>query len=53
MEQVAEHTEGTKIDWRNIRIYDDDGSQIRNPGILKAISDAQEYIAMWEKSLED
>ncbi len=28
------------------------GSEIRNPGMLKAIANAQEYIAMWEKSVE-
>ncbi len=49
MEQVLER----KIDWRNIRVYDDDGSEIRNPDMLKAIANAQEYIAMWEKSVED
>lgn len=52
MEQVAEHTEGTKIDWRNIRIYDDDGSQIRNPRTLRAIAEGQEILAEWLKRKE-
>ncbi|MBR0257208.1 MAG: hypothetical protein IJQ58_05675 [Synergistaceae bacterium] len=52
MEQVLER-EAPQTSYKVYHIYDDDGSEIKNPGILKAISDAQEYIAMWEKSLED
>ncbi len=52
MEHVSER-EAPKTGYRVYRIYDDDGSEIRNPDMLKAIANAQEYIAMWEKSVED
>jgi len=52
MEQVLER-EATKSGYKVYRVYDDDGSEIRNPDMLKAIANAQEYIAMWEKSVED
>lgn len=48
MEQVS----APKIDWRNIRIYDEDGSQIRNPRTLRSIAEAQELIAAWEKRMD-
>lgn len=41
MEQVLEH----KIDWRNIRVYDEDGSQIKKHGTLRAIAEGQEILA--------
>ncbi len=52
MEQVLER-EATKKNYRVYHVYDDDGSEIRNPDMLRAIANAQEYIAMWEKSVED
>lgn len=48
MEQVS----APKIDWRNIRIYDEDGSQIRNPRTLRAIAEGQEILAEWLKRKE-
>ena len=48
MEQVLER----KIDWRNIRVYDEDGSQIKNPGTLRAIAEGQEILAVWLKRRE-
>lgn len=48
MEQVLER----KIDWRNIRVYDEDGSQIKNPGTLRAISEGQEILAEYLKRKE-
>lgn len=52
MEQVLER-EVPQTSYRVYRIYDDDGSEIRNPDMLKAIANAQDYIAMWENSVED
>ena len=37
MEQVLER-EAPKAGYRVYRVYDDDGSEIRNPDMLKAIS---------------
>ena len=48
MEQVTE----PKIDWRNIRIYDEDGTQIKNPRTLRSIAEGQELIAAWEKRMD-
>ena len=48
MEQVTE----PKIGWRNIRIYDEDGTQIKNPRTLRSIAEAQELIAAWEKRMD-
>lgn len=48
MEQAAE----PKIDWRNIRIYDEDGTQIKNPRTLRSIAEGQELIAAWEKRMD-
>ena len=48
MEQVLE----PKIDWRNIRVYDEDGSQIKNPGTLRAIAEGQEILAEYLRRKE-
>ena len=48
MEQVS----APKIDWRNIRIYDEDGTQIKNPRTLRSMAEAQELLAAWEKRME-
>ena len=48
MEHVAE----PKIDWRNIRIYDEDGTQIKNPKTLRSMAEAMELAAAWEKRME-
>ena len=48
MEQVSE----PKIDWRNIRVYDEDGSQIRNPRTLRAIAEGQEILAEYLRRKE-
>lgn len=48
MEQVAE----PKIDWRNIRIYDEDGTQIKNPRTLRSMAEAMELADAWEKRIE-
>ncbi len=48
MEQVA----ATAIDWRNIRVYDEDGSQIKNPRTLRAIAEGQEILADWLRRKE-
>lgn len=41
-----------KIDWRNIRIYDEDGTQIKNPRTLRSIAEGQELIAAWKKRMD-
>ncbi len=48
MEQILSR----KIDWRTIKIYDEDGSQIRNPRTLKAIAEAQEIAEEWKRSIK-
>ncbi|GEM_PF-5449166 len=48
MEQAAE----PKIDWRNIRIYDEDGTQIKNPRTLRSMAEAMELADAWEKRIE-
>ncbi|MBQ3401751.1 MAG: hypothetical protein IJG65_00055 [Synergistaceae bacterium] len=53
MEQVSEREAAPQTGYRVYKVYDDDGSQIRNPDILKGIAEAQEFIAMWEKMVED
>ncbi len=52
MEQVLER-KMPETNYKVYHVYDDDGSEIRNPDMLRAIANAQEYIAMWEKSVED
>lgn len=52
MEQVLERETGTKIDWRDIEMYYDDGRRITNPDILKSIAEGQEIIAAWEKRVD-
>ncbi len=48
MEQVMERNTG----YRTYHVYDDDGKEIRNPGMLRAISEAQDFIAVWDKMSE-
>ncbi len=48
MEQILSR----KIDWRTIKIYDEDGSQIKNPRTLKAIAEAQEIAEEWKQSIK-
>ncbi len=48
MEQVTEPT----IDWRNIRIYDEDGTQIKNPRTLRSMAEAMQLADAWEKRIE-
>ena len=52
MEQVLERetTAGTKIDWRDIEMYYDDGRRIANPDTLKSIAEGQEIIAALGKA---
>ena len=52
MEQVLEREASTKIDWRNIEMYYDDGRRITNPDILRSIAEGQEIIAAWEKRVD-
>lgn len=54
MEQVLERetTAGTKIDWRDIEMYYDDGRRITNPEILMGMAEAQEIAEAWEKRME-
>ena len=52
MEQVVERTADGKIDWRTLRIFDEDGSQIKNPRTLRSIAEAQELIEAWEKRID-
>ena len=52
MEQVLEREEEPKIDWRNIRIYDEDGTQIKNPRTLRSMAEAMELADAWEKRME-
>ena len=41
-----------KYDWRTFRIYDDDGTQIKNPDTLQAIAEAMELGDAWERRIE-
>lgn len=52
MEQVLEREASTKIDWRNIEMYYDDGRRITNPEILRSMAEGQEIIAAWEKRID-
>ena len=52
MEQVLEREAAAKIDWRNIRMYDDEGKRITNPITLQSFAEGQELIAEWEKRIE-
>ena len=52
MEQVVERTADGKIDWRTLRIFDEDGSQIKNPRTLRSIAKAMELGDAWEKRME-
>ena len=53
MEQVLEREGVTQNGCRVYHIYDDDGSEIRNPGMLKAIANAQEYIEIGRASCRE
>ena len=39
-------------DWRNIRIYDEDGTQIKNPKTLRAMAEAMKLADAWEKRID-
>ena len=53
MEQILERETGTSEAYADIIVYDDDGSRIRNPRTLRAIAEAQKFIALWDKMIED
>ena len=48
MEQVT----APKYDWRTLEIFDEDGSQIKNPRTLRSIAKAMELGDAWEKRME-
>ena len=48
MEQVT----APKYDWRTLEIFDEDGSQIKNPRTLRSIAEAMELGDAWEKRME-
>lgn len=52
MEQVAERTATPKYDWRTLEIFDEDGSQIKNPRTLRGMIEAQELIEAWKKRID-
>lgn len=52
MEQVMERTATPKYDWRTFRIFDEDGSQIKNPKVLRSIAEAMELGDAWERRME-
>ena len=53
MEAVLEREAAApKIDWRNVRMYDEDGTQIKNPKTLRAMAEGQEIIAEWERRID-
>lgn len=53
MEQVLEREAvAPKINWRNVRMYDEDGTQIKNPKTLRAMAEAMELADEWERRIE-
>lgn len=52
MEQVTELAVTPKIDWRNVRIYDEDGTQIKNPKTLSSMAEAMQLTDAWEKRID-
>ena len=53
MEQVLESRRPeTKIDWRTIEMYDDEGKRITNPKTLRAMAEGQELVAEWERRID-
>ena len=48
MEQAA----APKYDWRTLEIFDEDGSQIKNPRTLRGMVEAQELIEAWKKRID-
>ncbi|MBQ7543533.1 MAG: hypothetical protein IJT02_01165 [Synergistaceae bacterium] len=53
MEAVLEReAAATKVDWRDIEMYYDDGRRITNPDILQSIAEGQELIAEWDRRIE-
>ncbi len=52
MEQVLEREASTKIDWRNIEMYYDDGRRITNPDILMGMAEAQEFAEEWKRRID-
>ena len=41
-----------KIDWRNVRMYDENGERITNERTLRAMAEGQEIIAEWERRVD-
>lgn len=37
----------------DVRIFEDDGREFKNPALLRSILEAREIIADWEKTVED
>ena len=53
MEAVAEREAAApKIDWRNVRMYDEDGTQIKNPKTLRAMAESMEIADEWERRID-
>ncbi len=47
-----ELTAAPKYDWRNVRMYDEDGRQITNPKVLRSMAEAMELGDAWERRME-
>lgn len=52
MAQVVGRTATPKYDWRTVRMYDEDGTQIKNPDTLRAMAEAMELADEWEKRID-
>ena len=52
METIAEREAAAKIDWRNVRMYDEDGTQIKNPKTLRAMAESMEIADEWERRID-
>ena len=52
MEQILEREPKTKLDWRDIEMYYDDGRRITNPRTLHAMAETMELVSEWEKRIE-
>ena len=53
MEQVLESRRPeTKIDWRTIEMYDDEGKRITNPKTLHAMARSEELADEWERRID-
>ena len=42
-----------KINWRNVHMYDEDGTQIKNPRTLRSMAEAVELADAWEKRIDN